>query len=224
MPLRKIWNSFAFVRRHGALRWIEEAGLRAYDRYYENLLHVDTAGMVRMRDIGIENPDSIDYMPLQYRYIFRAISRIPVEKSESCFLDIGAGMGRAVVAAASLPFAKVYGVELAPALATKAIDNVSRMRFRRAGSVEIVQCDAGSYVIPKEVNIVYLYNPFHGQTLEMVLRAILISYRTRPRELYIIYFNNDHFENLVAGRSDIEKLRQEANWRNTLGIYRIRER
>ncbi len=61
---------------------------------------------------------------------------------------------------------------------------------RRAGGcsdVEVLVGDAASFRIPDDVTVVYLYNPFGGQTFEKVIGNILASVERSPRRLRLVY-------------------------------------
>ena len=55
-----------------------------------------------------------------------------------------------------------------------------------------------SIYLPK-VNLIHFYNPFTGSILEMV-RKTHSSYVENPRKIFIIYFNNDHFDKILVPR------------------------
>src|ERR1035437_8517938 len=55
-------------------------------------------------------------------------SRPGLRLEEVSFIDVGAGMGRAMLLAAELPFSRVVGVELNPALARIAKKNLTLWR------------------------------------------------------------------------------------------------
>jgi hypothetical protein len=62
----------------------------------------------------------------------------------------------------------------------------------------VFACDAADFVLGDDVNLIYMANPFRGETLEKVIRLILASYRSKPRPMYLIYFNKVYFERLLA--------------------------
>lgn len=182
---------------------------RAANYYYERRLGVDTCGYIKPRELGFTNAEFNAYAPIGYRAIYSMLERIPLEKSQVTFVDYGAGKGRAVVAAATLPFKQVIGIELSAPLLEAAKNNVGKQRFTRAASVELYQVDATLYVLPKDVNIIYFYNPFKGQVLKNVINNIYNSYKQHPRKIYIIFFNNNHFENVIANQNWVMQIYQQ---------------
>jgi 16S rRNA G966 N2-methylase RsmD len=193
---------------------------RAAGNYYERHLGIDTYGYINPVDLGFTNTEFNAYIPIGYRAIYSVLERIPLEKSKSTFVDYGAGKGRAVVVAATLPFKRVIGIELSAALLEAAKNNVGKMRYKRAASVELYQMDATQYVVPKDVNMIFFYNPFKGQALKKVVDNIYDSYQQYPRKIYIIFFNNDHFEKVIANQNWIMRIYKKSfNSINTCGIY-----
>jgi SAM-dependent methyltransferase len=189
-------NSVAFARRHGVLRLLREMHYRLDNLWYERRLGVQTTGMVRLTELGIRNSEYFEYTPLGYRAIFSALRLVPLAPAELSFLDIGCGKGRALVAAARFPFRRVRGVEISRELLAIAQGNLARMRNRRALDVQVDHCDATTYDIPEDVNVIYVFNSFNGATLQKVVENILASQARRPRTIYLTYFNTVHFEKL----------------------------
>lgn len=96
---------------------------------------------------------------------------------ESHFLDLGCGKGKALLVYAleqgRRAIHSATGIEYDPALCDIARRNIVKLRFRdRAPEVH---CDSAlntpQYIRGKYL-IVYLYNPFGGETLRAVLKAI----------------------------------------------------
>ncbi len=125
------------------------------------------------------------------------LDSLSIDKTESTLLDYGCGKGRAIVSAASYPFKKVIGIEMSEVI-RYAESNMQAMAHKRCKNVELLQCDATTYAVPDDVNVIYLFNPFKGSTLEKVFDNIEQSLRSSPREIHILYFNNDHFEKIVS--------------------------
>lgn len=119
------------------------------------------------------------------------------------FVDLGAGMGRAVLLASSLGFKAVVGVELHPKLAEIASENarVWRAIEPELGPMRIVKADAVEFLLPDGPLVVFLFNPFGAP----VMRRLLKRWRKRPsgreHSLDILYVNNeqDHVLESEAG-------------------------
>lgn len=126
---------------------------------------------------------------------------MPVDKNNSTLLDYGCGKGRPIIAAAAYEYKMIIGVELS-SLAGAAKNNIEKMRHRKTNHIEVKQCDAQAFSVPSDVNIIYFFNPFMGSILENVIRNIHASYKDNPRKIYVIYFNNEHFDRDIVPRHD----------------------
>jgi 16S rRNA G966 N2-methylase RsmD len=206
--VQKTRSTVSFIRNFGVLGFLEELRYRITDRYYERRLGVETAGRLTVKDLGFANAEFMDYDPIGYREIYSALSRIPLDKSTSTFLDYGSGKGRAVIAAASLPFRRVIGIEISERLLAIARKNLDSMRNKQCQCVELLHRDATQYAVPRDVNLIYFYNPFAGQVLQTVVDNIYESYKQAPREIYIIFFNNHHFDNIVKNQHWVTRIEQ----------------
>ncbi len=112
---------------------------------------------------------------------------------QTTFVDIGAGMGRAVLLAAELPFRQVVGVELHPALVRIARRNLAvwRTAGRTRSPARIAACDAVEFAFPPGPCVAFLFNPFGAVVMRRWLRAMMRAFATRPGELDILYVNNE---------------------------------
>jgi SAM-dependent methyltransferase len=113
---------------------------------------------------------------------------------ETVFLDIGAGMGRAVLLAAEMAFKEVVGVELNPTLVRIARRNFAKWRAEgrvKAGKVRIVEGDAVEFRLPSAPTVAFLFNPFGGKVMKKLLTQWRETLRTQPDSLDLIYVNNE---------------------------------
>ena len=115
----------------------------------------------------------------------------PIERTT--FIDAGAGMGRAVLLAAEMPFRRVVGVELHPSLVGIARRNLTvwRKAGRAHAPARIVQGDAAEFRFPPGPCVLFLFNPFGAVVMRRLLRALAVSFAERPGELDILYINNE---------------------------------
>lgn len=201
MSLKKIINGVVLLRRSGPIAFTKQAFYQATDFVAEKWLGVKTGGYYTKAELGIEHPDSIEYAAIWYVAVYRLLRSLPTDFRNSTFVDYGCGKGRVVLVAATFPFRRVVGVEIADSLAAMATENVWRMKGRRAGTVEVMQMDAAEFEVPLDANVIYFYNPFAGRLLEQVVENIHASFTKRPRRLHIVYINDDHFELIVRGQS-----------------------
>ena len=102
---------------------------------------VRTRGIVPVSRLGLTD-ESIQYEGIAPRTLRVTIDALgPVEGFT--FIDLGSGMGRAVLVASEFPFRRVVGVEISAELHAIASDNARRYRGRqRCRDVELVHMDA----------------------------------------------------------------------------------
>lgn len=108
---------------------------------------------------------------------------------QTTFVDLGAGMGRAVLLASELAFKAVVGVELHPTLAGIARKNVRTWRAagRERSPIRIVEGDAVEFGLPAGPVVVFLFNPFGAA----VFGRLLKGWRKREGGLDLLYVNNE---------------------------------
>jgi SAM-dependent methyltransferase len=220
----KIVNALDYITHNGPNAFVRECYYRLSDNYYEKYFNVSTGGMESKEKLELDDPDSHEYATVFYKHIFDALNKLPVDKAKSTLLDYGCGKGRFLIASASYRYEKIIGIELSH-LIDKARNNLSEMKNRNTHKVELKQCNAMDFQVPLEVNIIYFFNPFRGAVLDRVIKNIRASHEYAPRKIYIIYFNNDHFDKLIAGQDWVTKTRHsELHSKISFGLYEIDNR
>ncbi|MGO8760309.1 MAG: class I SAM-dependent methyltransferase [Terracidiphilus sp.] len=123
------------------------------------------------------------------------------------FVDLGAGMGRALLLAAAYPFRAVVGVELHPTLTRIARGNLAL--WRAAGRARVptrVYCrDAAEFPLPHGPCVVFLFNPFGAPVLRRTLRSWSRTLSGRAQPLDILYVNNEQ-EDVLKREPGFERL------------------
>jgi SAM-dependent methyltransferase len=194
------------------------ARYRISETWYEWRFGIETAAPVFLLDVGVENSQSIDYGPAEYRTLRKVMNTLTIQRGRDVFLDYGSGKGRVVVFAARYPFRKVIGIEISDQLNDIARENIRRARSRLlCKDIDIVHGDASLYPLPPDVTFLFFYHPFRGETLLKVVETVRKSLAENPRVLTIIYKNPEHFETTV-GTSDWLVKRREFT---TLGGKRL---
>jgi SAM-dependent methyltransferase len=112
----------------------------------------------------------------------------------SAFVDVGAGMGRAVMLASEYAFKQIVGIEISPALFEIARENVAKARDLaiRCRDVRLVRADARHYRFSSGNLVIFLYNPFDGEALDAVLDRL--AARRKPGSAWILYYTPVHAE------------------------------
>lgn len=162
--------------------WVQ--AVHAADADFDRRHGVDTGGIVelhRLPVVGANRRHGVKHVavpPDEFEAAFAALSG-PV--AGHTFVDIGCGKGRALLMAARHPFARLVGVEFAPALAEAAHRNTRAL----AVPVELHCADAADYRFPDGPLVIYLYNPFGRQVMDAVARHAAQA----PGPVQVMYLN-----------------------------------
>jgi SAM-dependent methyltransferase len=134
-------------------------------------------------------------------------SRPAAPINEFVFVDVGSGMGRAVLLAAELPFREVVGVELNPTLARIARKNATvwRAAGRAQAPMRMICGDAVEFQFPKGPCVAFLFNPFGAPVLRRLLKMLAKEFAGRPGHLDLLYVNNEH-EGVLEGQAGFARL------------------
>jgi SAM-dependent methyltransferase len=125
------------------------------------------------------------------------------------FVDLGSGKGQMLLIAAMFPFKRVTGVEYDQDLAECSRRNMESAKHHfRARKVETVTADVLEWPIEDDVSMVFLFNPFIGQTFQSAMGKIFASYDCNPRELHVVYgYPWEHDWLMSTGRVVVENVR-----------------
>lgn len=113
----------------------------------------------------------------------RDLSFVPITREKYEFIDIGCGKGRALIFAAEMGFGKVTGVELSPMLSEIAVKN---LKIADVDGTIITQ-DAGTFMIPDNPCVCYLYDPFGKPIMKKFAANIENRLNRSAEDLWIIY-------------------------------------
>ncbi|MGH6736879.1 MAG: hypothetical protein ACRECX_12520 [Methyloceanibacter sp.] len=178
--LKKDYNNF--------LHWLHA---RVLDPPKEQLFFIPTKDKIALAGLTIRGSNrehGHDYRPTPCQLFEWTLAAIDYDFSKLTFVDYGAGQGRVMLLASEHPFAAVGGIEFAEELHDNAAMNIaqyprSRMRCR---NVECVLEDASQVGPPDGEAVHYFFNPFSREVFAEVLQNLVVSYRKKPRRLYLI--------------------------------------
>jgi hypothetical protein len=177
--------------RHDYREYLIKLHAQVLDRHTESLFFVPTKDHVPLKGLTIRGDNrqyGHDYRPSPCSLFAWTLASIDYDLSRLTFVDYGAGKGRVLLLAAEHPFAAIGGMEFAEELHDNAIMNLaqfprSRMKCR---NVECVLDDASALGPPEGESVHYFFNPFAREVFAEVLHNLVVSYRKRPRRLYLI--------------------------------------
>ncbi len=162
---------------------------------------VRTSGLVAGRHLRSGHPH--DRHSTAYYGVSPSVFRTLIRKwqhsrpfgpmEETTFVDIGAGMGRAMLLAAEMPFRRIMGIELNPTLVRVARRNLAiwRKSGRAQVPMRLVCGDGAEFVFPDGPSIAFLFNPFGATVMRRLAKTIATRFAGRRGELDILYVNNE---------------------------------
>ena len=166
-----------------AWRKVEE---RLFEEYFRRL-GLDTKGPDFDHQFD-GTSDFVGYVPSPWRVLRTLLPAAGVEPDD-VLLEYGSGKGRVAIWVASrYPLRRIIGVEHnADSLAAAQANLRNWRRPLRCPAVEFTNADAGEFVVPDDVTVVYLFNPFVGVTFNQMLAHLRASLARCPRPLRVIY-------------------------------------
>jgi SAM-dependent methyltransferase len=165
---------------------------KTIERQLDRLDPVFDRGLNTSRDTFVPAPDGGGRIyvagPTPWHILPRALRKVGAS-AHDVFVEFGCGKGRVVHQAAKRPLKRVIGVEIVPEVAGFAQNLVAAQRRKyRCQNVEIVTCDAARFRVPDDLTIAYHAYGFHEKTMDTVLRNLIESIDSRPRQVRLIYY------------------------------------
>jgi SAM-dependent methyltransferase len=159
------------------------------DPYWEWHFGVSSSGTVTAEELGFPRPGYASYQPAFYIDLARLMRSLPINYPSEVFLDVGSGMGRALVLAAMHPFQGVLGIEISPWLNAIAERNLERVRHKlRCRHVQVLEGDILHAEIPSSVTVVYVFNSLSCELFGRgVLENLTRSLRKNPRRILLVH-------------------------------------
>jgi predicted RNA methylase len=163
-----------------------------FERRFDRLYGVDTAGVIPLNELTIASPnihDSIWYEPVSVKAFKQLMSALTIEVSQFVFIDFGSGKGRVLLLASGYGFKHVLGVEFAHELHQIALNNITRYEryTHQPRHIEALCMDAVNFPIPDDPLVIFFYCPFLRSVMEQVLRHIVASFARHPRDILLIF-------------------------------------
>ena len=185
---------------------------RVLDPPIESLFFKPTKDPVRLADLTIRGSNRAhghDYRPTPCALLEWTVAALNHDLSRLTFVDHGAGKGRVLLLASQFPFHAIGGIEFAEELHDDATMNIaqfprSRMKCR---TVECVLDDASQVGPPDGEAVHYFFNPFSREVFAEVLNNIVVSYRKRPRRLYLILVDPPEVTDMIDHSGVFQRLK-----------------
>jgi SAM-dependent methyltransferase len=156
-------------------------------KYSINTTGIDD--LKKLKKSGIDIFHASIYMPVPYDMLEEIFTTINIS-NYAHFLDIGCGKGRAMVVANHFGVKKISGIDFSKDLCEAATANFDGIKkhFPKT-KIKIYHNDAFYFKIEKDVDCIFMFNPFDDIIMSGVLENIEISLQKKPRKMTIIYIN-----------------------------------
>ena len=157
----------------------------------ERKYNIRTTGYDTLKHVarkGIDTSHATIYMPAGYYMLEKLLGEINTLPHNKHFLDIGCGKGRAMVVAAHYGFTHISGIDFSKEFCLHTESLMKQLTFQPL-TTAVHHCDAFYYRIPKDIEVIFLFNPFDDVMMSGVVENILISQEERNRDIYVIYLN-----------------------------------
>ncbi len=181
----------------------------AQQKGFDLVMRASTRGVVVTGDTMFNTGgDNCPYEGCQWPSVRWVLENLNPGPSD-VFVDLGSGKGKALLIAGRLPYRRVVGVEIDEDLARCAARNIDRARPRlRAQGVECITANVREWPVTDEASVIFMCNPFIGDTFRSAVSSIFESYDRNPRALHIVYEHPwEHDWLLSTGRVVVDSVR-----------------
>lgn len=148
---------------------------------WDKLLKIKTTG----RDDSKSDQYRYPYEPTPYCVLERLAQSGEIRKKDM-LLDYGCGKGRVDFFLSYQTRCQTIGIEYDDRIYERAVKN-KEMGASTARTKFLLQT-AETYVVPKEVNRIFFFNPFSVELLKSVMGKILDSYYETMREIKLFFY------------------------------------
>lgn len=183
-------------------KWQAQRAFAEQQAAFDRRRGVRTAVRIRPDDLAVIGPHraaAVPYQPIaeeEFQKMFVALlPLIGPSIPQYSFVDLGCGMGKALLLAAAQPFRQIIGVEFAPHLAAICDNNIRADRLahaRRCQTISVVVGDAARFSFPDGPLVVFMYNPFGPEVLAPVLNNFRRRVESQPHQAFVAYLNARH--------------------------------
>ena len=145
---------------------------------------ISTGGIAQTDKVGAFHYATESYADT--RGVLRALDLQPSD----IFIDVGAGKGRVLCLAAQIRMRQVVGVEYSSELVRIVKQNICRMQGKQT-PVEICSQAAEDFDY-SAATVLYFFNPFEANVLDVVLRKVDVDRAGRPLRLAFAFESPEH--------------------------------
>ncbi|MHA1372574.1 MAG: hypothetical protein ACTSRA_22995, partial [Promethearchaeota archaeon] len=163
--------------------------------FFDKINKVRTSGIIPLTQLNINSSllhNCHRYEATKARH-FRKLMKELKFPANSVFVDVGSGMGRAMLLASYFNFKRIVGIEISSYLCEIAKSNLKTYRYSkcRHANFEIFNLNILEYTFKGDENVFFLFNPFKDEIVDKFLKLIKDSLKKFPRKIWIIYQKPD---------------------------------
>lgn len=148
---------------------------------WDRVLQIKTLG----RDDSNSDQYRYPYEPTPYSVLERLANSGYIRKN-NVLADYGCGKGRVDFFLSYQTRCRSVGIEYDKRIFQRAEEN--RRQAVSASRVSFVNADAAEFVIPRDMDRLYFFNPFSIEILRRVMGRIRESYYESPREILLFFY------------------------------------
>ena len=181
------------LRKLGSLVFHGRQEMHPFDLKYGT----ETSGIVDIGKLDMSDDrvkHAVRYQTAIVEVFLAMLGDLAIVHDDFVLVDLGSGKGRALLLASRFPFSAIIGVELSPTLHEVACRNIEKFNadFQRCRRIRSVCADAGSFELPPENLVIYLFNPFDDVVMREVAANVAASLEAKPRQVYVLYLKPAH--------------------------------
>ena len=178
--VRKLMGRSAFRRRDHAI------GNEFDERYGVKTNVIVKKADGDLQEEHVRNAES--HVPVEPEILLKALRGARIDNSRYVFVDIGSGLGRALIFAATEGFRRVIGVELSPQLHKLAGQNLATYKAEQNPRVkyELYNINALDFDFPNAPLCIYIYRPFKPVVFTAFLKRLQRSIVKYDRPVVVV--------------------------------------
>jgi 16S rRNA G966 N2-methylase RsmD len=152
--------------------------------WFDRIHGTDTAASkAELSGAGHDSREGFWYIPTRPSVARRIFRALPIQDfGQFTFVDVGCGKGRMLCLAIRCNFRSIIGVERDVRLSTIAASNIANLQDPR---LSIQQTDARAYQFPDTPLVLYLFNPFGENILQLFFSNLENSLMVQPRQVIV---------------------------------------
>ena len=181
----RVWIVRRLLRAYRERRYRWDSNARIARDGFDRQHGTDTTRIVQTKDRSGRPVNW--YETASATAIAAAIDAIGIEPASYTFMELGCGKGKPLLIAANRPFRRLIGVDVDPSCLAIAKRNTEICGL--SDRVELVAADVTELDIPSGPLLIYLYNPFPGHVLRIVLQRVATRLATASDPIALIYMH-----------------------------------